>query len=545
VDGSDDVAVLRDPRSLDHYPRILARVLEVPAVVSITETRPRVFVEVSDPSAPDVVDRGTCPAPLLCTRVAQDGLPLIIGDARTDARVLDGSLVADHDAVAFAGWPLHVGSGRTIGSLCVLDSRPRTWTVDDLSVLADLAQACSAELQQSERHAQRAENLTRAIFDTVDVAMAFYDADDRLLLANHLAWQAADMAGFRLDVPPYAGDHVLAADNKTRVPHHEQLIPRALRGERVHGGMNWVGAPGRQIALYGSSSAVVHTDGSQWGTLIAAHDVTRLARTLQVKENFVGTVAHELRTPLTSIIAYLELVADELVLEPGRIATAMSVIERNAHELRARIDELVATAERRRTLELRSADVAGLVGRVAASLDVKARARDITLTVDAGVPQWADIDRDRVEQAVHHLVSNALKFTCPGGHVGISVSGTADAVRIAVADTGCGMTPDEVAQACELFWRAESTHRSAAQGLGIGLTFVRDTIKMHGGSCDIDSQPGRGTTFTLTFARGDLPASPTGYGRAMDGTARQPGSRRTPPRGVGVTAHGQAHLRER
>ena len=516
MDGSDDVAVFREPRSLDHYPRILGRVLEVPvSVVSITDTRPRVFVEVSDPSAPDVVDRGASPAPLLCMQVARDGLPLIIGDARTDTRVMDRSLVADREVVAFAGWPLHAESGRTIGSLCALDPHPRTWTVDDLSMLADLAQACSAELQQSERHALRAGNLTRAIFDTVDVAMAFYDADDRLLLANHLAWQAADMAGFKLDVPPYAGDHVLAADNRTRVSRDEQLIPRALRGERVHGGMHWVGAPGRQIALYGSSTAVMHADGSRWGTLIAAHDVTRLARTLQVKESFIGTVAHELRTPLTSIIAYLELVAGELAPEPRRIAHAMSIIERNAHELQARIDELVATADRRRTLELRSADVSALVERVAARLAAQARTRDIVLAVDADVPHWADIDPDRVEQAVDHLVSNALKFTRRGGHVRISVSGTSEAVRIAVADTGCGMTPDEVAQASELFWRAESTHRSAAQGLGIGLTLVRDTITMHGGRCDIDSRPGRGTTFTLTFmrgARGDRPLPPTGSG---------------------------------
>ena len=502
VQGRADVAVFSDPESLDHYPRILGRVLEVAvSVVSITGTTPRVFAEASEPSEADASHRETGPAPVLCGWVARDGLPLIISDAHTDPRVMDGSLVADRDVVAFAGWPLHAESGRTIGSLCVLDTRPRIWTIDDLSLLADLAQACSAELRRSGRRALMAETVTRAIFDTVDVAMAFYDADDRLQLANDLAWQAADMAGFALDIPPYAGDHVLAADNRTRVPHREQLIPRALRGERVHGGMNWVGAPGRQIALYGSSSAVLRADGSRWGTLVAAHDVTRLARALQVKESFVGTVAHELRTPLTSIIAYLELVADELAPEPGRIADAMSIIERNAHVLQARIDELLATADRRRTLELRPADLAALAQRVVARLDDQARAHDILLAADAGAPEWAHIDPDRVEQAVEHLVSNALKFTRRGGHVRLTVAGTPDAVRIAVADTGCGMTPDEVAQSCELFWRAESTQRSATQGLGIGLTFVRDTVKMHGGTCHIDSQPGRGTTFTMTFAR--------------------------------------------
>lgn len=503
MEGLEHVALFDDHKSLDHYPRILRRVLGVPiSVVSIVEQGRQVFASALGLSEPDTTSQETSLSHPFCKNVVRDGLPFIVCDARADARVAGHPAITELDVVAYAGWPLHTESGRTIGSLCAMDSKPRTWTDDDLALLADLAHACSAELNHSERHAVATENLARAIFDTVDVAMAFYGADDRLILANDFAWRAADVAGFALDVSPYAGDEVRAADNKTSVPYQEQLIPRALRGEHVRSAMNWVGTLGRQIALNGSSCTVLHADGTRWGTLIAAHDVTRLARELQLKDNFIGTVAHELRTPLSSIIGSLELIAGELKVEPGPLADAMSIIDRNTQNLQTRIDELVNTAERRRTLELRSTDVAGLVQGVAHSFEEQAEIADVMLTVNVDDDtHWADIDPRRVKRAIENLVSNALKFTPPAGHIGLAVSSTPEGVQIVVADTGSGMTADDVTQACDMFWRAESTHHSATQGLGIGLTFVRDTVEMHGGAINIDSHPGRGTTFTLTFAR--------------------------------------------
>lgn len=128
-------------------------------------------------------------------------------------------------------------------------------------------------------------------------------------------------------------------------------------------------------------------------------------------------------------------------------------------------------------------------------------AADVRVTLDVDDACWADVDPSRVKQAPETVLSNAAKFSCPGGGVRVAVRSIPSEVQIVVEDTGKGMTADEVSQACELFWRAESTRRSATQGLGVGLTFVRDIVDMHTGTLRIDSQPRSGTTVTLAFAR--------------------------------------------
>lgn len=488
--------------SFDHFSRIVRRVLKVPvSVVSVVEPRRQVFLGASGLSEPYATTRETPLSHSFCKHVVWDNQPLVVTDARTDDRVIDNPAITELDVVSYAGWPIASGSGRAIGSLCAIDSRPRSWSEEDLGVLADLARACSAEFQRSENDAVATENLSRAIFDSVSEAMAFYDNDGQLLIANELAWRAAEAIGFRLDAAPFCGSAVREADNETAVPPEDQLIPRALRAESVRSPMHWIGPRGQEIAVTGFSQAVLHADGSRRGTLVTAHDVTHLARALQVKDDFIATVSHELRTPLTSIVGYLELVTEELDPDPGLVANALKIMDRNARNLQRRIAELVNTADRRGTLELRSSDVSDLVRGVTTTFAEQARAADITLTMEASDPHFAHIDPVRLEQAIENLVSNALKYNIPGGHVRCLVSSTADEVHVVVEDTGIGMRAEEQAHACDLFWRASAAQDSAIQGLGVGLSFARDTIEAHGGTIDISSRPGAGTTVTATVPR--------------------------------------------
>lgn len=106
-----------------------------------------------------------------------------------------------------------------------------------------------------------------------------------------------------------------------------------------------------------------------------------------------------------------------------------------------------------------------------------------------------------VEQALEQLLSNALKYTPGPGHVRVTVRGEDTTVKVAVSDSGLGMSPDEVAQAFDSFWRAPSSHEGAVPGVGIGLTRVREIIQAHHGSVEIESHPGEGTTITATLPR--------------------------------------------
>jgi signal transduction histidine kinase len=488
--------------SFDHYALLVQRLLNVPtALVTILEAHRQVFPGAVGLAEPYRSARQTPLSHSFCKYVAVDGAPLLIEDARKDERVADNPAIAELDVIAYAGWPVVGCDGRVVGSVCAIDSTPRAWSEDDVAILEQLALACSAELCNASALAEDGEDLARTIFDSVDVAMAFYDDRGHLVLANDLARRWAKIAGFRLDGPDRAGSQVRRADNETLVPAEDQLIPRALKGDLADQEMLWVGPPGKQAALVASSHRVFRPDGTARGTLLAAHDVTDLARALQLRENFIPTVAHELLTPLSSLMGHVELLLHDVDGHDDDLERTAHKIHGAAVKLSNRMTELLDIADDRRKLHLRSTDLADLTYSVAATFTTQAAAARITLRTDAQRAEWALADGSRIEVAVRNVVSNAIKFTGRGGQVALLVHGNADHVRIAVTDNGVGMSHDEVTQACDTFWRAESTHRQAIPGTGVGLAIARDIVAAHHGSLTIDSTPGVGTTVTIALPR--------------------------------------------
>jgi GAF domain-containing protein len=135
-----------DP-SFDRFARIVRDSLDVPvALVSMVETDRQVFLGAVGLPEPLQSERQTPLSHSFCQYVVKDDAPLIISDARMDARLCDNLAIEDFDVIAYAGFPIHRSDGTPIGSLCAIDSEPREWTEVQLRTLADLAVACSTEL---------------------------------------------------------------------------------------------------------------------------------------------------------------------------------------------------------------------------------------------------------------------------------------------------------------------------------------------------------------------------------------------------------------
>lgn len=201
----DDVAA--DPRSsgadpcmqlgsFDHYARLAKRLLGAPAaLVSIVEARRQVFPGAAGLPETLMSSRQTPLEYSFCQYVVKGEKPLVITDARTDPRLHDNPAIAEFDVIAYIGYPVTDATGRTVGSVCALDSVPRAWTSDDVEVLQDLALACSTEWRRSHQVAEDGEQLAPSIIAATNIALALYDPSNELVLANEPAQRVAEVGG--------------------------------------------------------------------------------------------------------------------------------------------------------------------------------------------------------------------------------------------------------------------------------------------------------------------------------------------------------------
>ena len=224
----------------------------------------------------------------------------------------------------------------------------------------------------------------------------------------------------------------------------------------------------------------------------------------QLKSTFVSIVSHELRTPMTSIKGYVENMLDGLT---GRLTekqlSYLSRVKYNVERLTRMINDLLDLSRieaGRVELALRPVSLLELVTEVLESLQALARAKSVTLeSCHADLLPMIRGDRDKLHQILTNLVQNSIKFTPTGGAVRVESRVQDDEfVQVSVADTGCGIQPEELAMVFEKFYRGESAPTDA-RGAGLGLAIVKSLVELHGGYIWVESVPGAGSCFSFTL----------------------------------------------
>lgn len=224
------------------------------------------------------------------------------------------------------------------------------------------------------------------------------------------------------------------------------------------------------------------------------------------RKTMVADIAHELRTPLANVSGYLEAAEDGVV--PLDLDLVSSLREESEH-LHHLIDDLgiLALAD---AGELRmhpeEIDAADLATRVVAAHQAAAAKAEVSLAVVAAELVAVHADPMRLRQALANLVGNALRYTPAGGSVTVTVTTDDDGVRLDVADDGPGITPEHLPHVFDRFYRAEKSRSRATGGSGLGLAITRQLVEANGGTVDVTSSAGTGSTFTIR-----LPATPAGY----------------------------------
>ena len=226
-----------------------------------------------------------------------------------------------------------------------------------------------------------------------------------------------------------------------------------------------------------------------------------LAKHEELRRNLIADVAHELRTPLTVIQGNLEAMLDGVLpASPQEIATLRdetALLARLVSDLR-----LLSLAEAGQLkLERVEIDPAELITRAVEPFRLQAQSSQIELVLEIALNlPYISVDADRIAQVIRNLLSNALRHAPEGGRITVTCGkGTPQGFLITVSDTGEGISPDDLPYVFDRFYRADKSRSRVSGGSGIGLAIVKQLVEAHGGRVRAESQPGQGTTITITL----------------------------------------------
>jgi PAS domain S-box-containing protein len=380
------------------------------------------------------------------------------------------------------------------GALWVAYDQPHTFSEEEVRFLvtlggqAALAAANARLFLNAEIGRKRLESILASTPDPVLVT----DENERLLLANPAAWQVLG-----LGAEAYEGQLL---DKVISVRSLVDLL-RSENGDGAHEKqMVEVALPGGRVFL--ASATPVLAEGRRVGRVCVLRDVTHFKEIDALKSEFVSTVSHDLRSPLTLMRGYasmLEMVGQLNEQQIGYVRKIVSGVESMSRLVNNLLD--LGRIEAGVGLQLEMVPVVDVVERVVSALQLQASQKRVQLTSElpAHTVPLVEADQALLQQALHNLVENAIKYTKADGKVLVRVQVQPIGVVFQVIDNGSGISPMDMPRLFEKFYRGAQQGSKDERGTGLGLAIVKSIAERHGGRAWAESQLGKGSTFYLAL----------------------------------------------
>jgi two-component system phosphate regulon sensor histidine kinase PhoR len=278
------------------------------------------------------------------------------------------------------------------------------------------------------------------------------------------------------------------------------LLDQALRSTiAVSGEIDVAGLKPRRLLVHASAVA------GDRGTLLVLVDVTDIRRLETLRRDFVANASHELRTPVASVRSALETLQGALTADPTAAADFLDIIDRNVRRLHQLIEDLLDLSRiesREFKLQREPFNLGSTITNTISVFREKADKKRIKIDhfMPADLPP-VRADRRAVEQVLTNLIDNAVKYCPEGAEVRVRASADGSRVRVFVEDTGPGIESQHLPRLFERFYRVDPGRSRELGGTGLGLSIVKHLVEAMGGTVDVESTFGRGTTFSFTLPR--------------------------------------------
>jgi len=377
-----------------------------------------------------------------------------------------------------------------------LTVRARIAREQDLGHLGAAIDQLAGSLSQTVGDLRAQSDLVSRILDGMQEGVLLLDKDGKVALMNP---SLREMLLLRADV---IGQPLLEV---VRHAELKELLDRARTTRKTCSGeVELGGLKPRRLLVRGTAFVPTGAGaGDHAGGLLAVFfDVTDIRRLESLRRDFVANVSHELRTPVTAILSAAETMDSALAKDPEAAKRFLGIIERNAARLQRLIEDLLDLSRiESRELRLRPERFAfePFATHLLGMFRERADKRRITLKLEAAKTIDLDVDRRALEQVLTNLVDNAVKY-CPEGSTVALHAERADArVRLRVEDNGSGIEEKHLSRLFERFYRVDTGRSREMGGTGLGLSIVKHLVEAMGGTIEVRSTVGKGTTFEVVL----------------------------------------------
>ncbi len=449
--------------------------------------------------------------------VAVTGHPLVVNNAASDPRqAQDIAQALDFPVSSVVAVPMNL-HGEVIGVVEALNKRNQAgFTDDDAELLTVIAQQAAmfldsaqlyAELQRRVDYANAELRETNArlndekarietLIEQMSSGVVATDARDRVVLINNTAEQM-----LQLSEAATVGKPILAVVSDSRIA---DLFARPLSIESgVHiEQMELPAGSGRIVRLH---LALVEDQHQHLGKCLVMTDVTHFVELNRMRTDLISFVSHELQNPLSALDGFVTLLAADTAYLSAKSESYIQQINRLVKRMQYLVADFlnISRIEAGRPLSMRWETISSnrLQCLIEAIIELQRRdtsTHDLITDIPDELPPLR-ADRHKLEEILTNLISNAIKFSPQGGIVRVAARAEENFVRISVSDEGIGISEQQMAHLFQRFRRLHEAEQQQVSGTGVGLFLCKHLVEAHGGTIEVTSEPGAGSTFSFTI----------------------------------------------